>query len=276
MRDYKMKKFKLIAPPKDGPKILLFDLETAPILGFVWSLWENNVALNQIKSDTHLLSFSAKWLGDPESKIMYFDQRDAKNVEDDKKLLEYLWELIDQADVTITQNGVKFDHKRLNARFILNGMKPPSNCRKIDTMQLAKRHFAFTSNKLEYLSNNLCKSFKKLKTKKFQGFELWKACLSGNIQAWNEMRDYNKMDVLALEELYKKLAPWDNTVNLSAYSVALGKDYVCSCGNKSFQSKGLRYTNSGVYQRRVCKSCGKEHRSLKNLFTKEQKEKIKG
>ena len=30
------------------PKVLVFDIETAPMLGYVWGLWENNVALNQV------------------------------------------------------------------------------------------------------------------------------------------------------------------------------------------------------------------------------------
>lgn len=34
-----------------SPKILILDIETSPILGYVWSLWENNLALNQVKED---------------------------------------------------------------------------------------------------------------------------------------------------------------------------------------------------------------------------------
>ena len=63
-----------------GPRVLLFDIETAPILGYVWSLWEQNVGLNQIHSDWYVLSWAAKWLGDSADKIMYMDQRKAKNI----------------------------------------------------------------------------------------------------------------------------------------------------------------------------------------------------
>ena len=76
------------APKLAGPRVLLFDIETAPILAHVWGLWDNNVALNQIIADWHVLSWSAKWLGDPPSKVMYADQRNAKNIEDDKQLLQ--------------------------------------------------------------------------------------------------------------------------------------------------------------------------------------------
>ena len=145
-----------------GPKVLIYDIETAPIVAHVWSLWKNDVGLNQIQSDWHLLSWSAKWLDDPPSKIMYADQRAKRNIQDDKKLLKGIWDLLNECDIVITQNGKKFDQKKLNARFILNGFQPPSSYKHIDTCEIARRHFAFTSNKLQYLTDNLCKKYKKL------------------------------------------------------------------------------------------------------------------
>src|SRR6185369_16124997 len=156
---------KSVSAPRQGPKVLIFDIETAPILGHVWSLWENNVALNQIVSDWHVLSWSAKWLDDPPNKIMYQDQRNARDVQDDKALLRGIWNLLDQADVVITQNGKSFDQKKLNARFILNKMQPPSSYKHIDTKVIAGKHFAFTNNKLEYMTDKLCTNYKKLKHK---------------------------------------------------------------------------------------------------------------
>src|SRR5579863_8242080 len=100
-----------MAKNKNGPKVLIFDIETAPIVAHVWSLWENNVGLNQIVSDWHVLSWSAKWLDDPPNKVMYMDQRGVKNIEDDSNLLEEIWLLLDEADIVITQNGKSFDQK---------------------------------------------------------------------------------------------------------------------------------------------------------------------
>lgn len=256
---------------RKGPKVLLLDIETAPIIGYVWGLWDNNVALNQIHSDWHVLSWSAKWLGD--KKIMYEDQRKAKNIEDDKKLLKRIWELLDEADVIVTQNGKKFDIKKLNARFIINGYQPPSSFKHIDTLAIAKKHFGFTSNKLEYMTGKLCLTHKKLKVKKFQGFELWKECLAGNLEAWNEMERYNKVDVLALEELYHILSPWDNSVNFNLYSDS--EEHVCNCGSTSFLKRGFYYTNTGKFQRLRCNECGKETRLRENLFDKEKRKSLK-
>lgn len=257
------------APVLARPKVLVYDIETAPLLGYVWGLWENNVSLNQIHSDWHVLSWSAKWLDDPAEKIMYMDQRGAKNIEDDTKILKAIWDLLDEADIVITQNGKSFDQKKLNARFILKGFQPPSSYRHIDTKQIASKHFKFTSNKLEYMTDKLCTKYKKLKHAKFAGFEMWRECLADNLEAWKEMEVYNKHDVLALEELYHKLIPWDDSINFNLYHDST--DHVCKCGSTTFIKNGFYYTSAGKYQKHKCKHCGAETRSKENLFSKEKR-----
>lgn len=256
-----------------APKILILDIETAPVLGYVWGLWENNLGLNQVKSDWYILAWSAKWYGESASKIMYQDQRKAKNIEDDKALLQGIWHLMDEADIIITQNGKAFDEKKLNARFILNGMKPPSSYKSIDTKLIASKKFAFTSNKLEYMTDKLCTKYKKIKHSKFGGFELWKQCLAGNQKAWAEMEKYNKYDVLSLEELYTKLQPWDSSINFSVYSESL--KHTCACGSSNFKKNGYKYTSVGKYQRYVCLDCGSEAKDRENLLSKDKKASLK-
>lgn len=258
-----------------GPKVLLLDIETSPILAHVWGLWENNVALNQIEREWFVLSWSAKWLGSPESEIMYADQRNAKDIEDDSGILKKIWKLLDEADVVVGQNSKKFDIKKLNARFIMHGFQPPSSFKQIDTLSLAKKYFFFTSNKLEWMSGKLCKKYKKLVDKKFPGFTLWTECLKKNQAAFKEMERYNKLDVLSLEELYNRLIPWDgnNTVNFNLYNNS--SDYVCKCGSTELKRNGYAYTSSSKFQRYKCKSCGAESRDNKNLLTKDKKEFLK-
>lgn len=248
------------------PNVLLLDIETAPILGYVWGLWDNNLALNQVHTDWYILSWSAKWLG--ADKLLYMDQRDAKNIENDKKILKGIWKLLNKADIVITQNGKKFDIKKLNARFIFHGFKPPSSFRHIDTYVIAKKYFGFTSTKLEYMTDKLKTKHKKLKHKKFPGFEMWKECLAGNKKAWKEMELYNKHDVLGLEEVYSKLIPWDNSVNFNVYSE--NKTSVCSCGSKEFYRNGYFYSSTGKYQRYSCKKCGSEFRERGNQLGKKK------
>lgn len=254
-------------------KVLVFDIETAPILGFVWGLFDQNVGLNQIQSDWHVLSWSAKWLYDAPESVMYADQRNAKDIENDSKILKQIWKLLDEADVVITQNGKSFDVKKLNARFLHHGFPPPSSYRHIDTKIIAKRHFAFTSNKLEYMTDKFCVKYKKLKHAKFSGFELWKQCLAGNLEAWEEMKKYNMYDVLSLEELYLIFQPWDNSINFNVYHEEAV--HTCNCGSIEFSKNGYKYTNTGKFHRLICDNCGAEYSDKVNLLSKHKVKTLK-
>ncbi len=252
---------------KGGPKVLIADIETAPIEGRVWGLWDQNIGLSQIVKDWSLLSWAAKWRGS--SEVMYEDNRKRKDPRDDKAIVKSMWGLLDEADVVVAQNGNQFDIKKLNARFAKHGLGPPSTFKKIDTKLIAKQYFGFTSNSLEYMCEHLCTKYKKLKSRKFIGMELWNECLSGNLEAWDEMRKYNIRDVLALDELYPKLLPWASGVNFSLYRTDGVSE--CSCGATNFQRRGFYYTSTGKYQKHRCMSCGSEKYSGKNLFVSEEK-----
>lgn len=260
--------------PKHEAKVLLLDIEIAPLTAYVWGLWKQNVGLNQIENDWYVMSWSAKWLGDPKSKIMYEDQRNALDIEDDKDILTKMWDLLDQADVVIGHNLDKFDIKKLNTRFLIHGMKPPSSYRTEDTLKMARRKFSFTSNKLAYLTDKLCTRYKKLSHAKFAGFELWKQCMLGNPDAWKEMQKYNEYDVLSLEELYLILAPWSSQVNFNVYTEG-NEDTVCVCGSTNYTLNGYSYTSTGKYQRYRCSDCGKEVRLGKNLLTKDKRKNLR-
>jgi hypothetical protein len=256
--------------PEHLPKVLVFDIETSPILARVWSIWQQNVGLNQIKEDWFVLSWAAKWLG--VDGVMYQDLRgiidDGDKYHQDKPILAGIWNLLNDADIVITQNGKKFDQKKLNSRFILNGFQPPSHFKHIDTLQIAKSVFGFTSNKLEYLTDKLCTKYKKQVHRDFSGFELWKECLADNPDAWDCMEKYNKYDVLSLEELYYILAPWDR--KHPNFALLTGSETpVCRCGSTEFTRNGYAYTQVSKFQKYRCKKCGAETRGRTNVLDKD-------
>lgn len=254
------------------PKVLFIDIETSPLISYTWGLFDQNVSLNQIHSEWHLLSYAAKWLGD--SKVYYEDQSKVKKISDDSKMLKGIWKLMDEADIIVGQNSKRFDVKKLNARFIMNKMKPPSPFRQIDTLILAKKHFAFTSNKLEWMSGALCPDNKKMKTKKFQGFELWKECLAKNKAAFAEMKAYNIQDVIALEALYHKLQPWDSTIDFNTYSSE--ESLKCNCPTGTFIKRGFAVTNTGRFQIYQCRVCGAHRQGKTNLLSKRKRTSLRG
>lgn len=250
----------------NGPKVLFLDIETKPLMAYVWSIWEQNVGLNQIESDWSILSFAARWAHAPAKQVIYQDLSKARDIEHDLPLLKSIWKLLDEADVVIAQNGVAFDKKKVYARFAIAGMPPPSSFRMVDTKLTAKKVFGFTSNRLEYLSDKLNKLYKKLKHERYPGFDLWKECMRGNQAAWREMRKYNIHDVLTLEELYYVLLPWDDTINFSVFGDQL--EPMCGCGSTEFERRGYYYTKAAKYQRFCCVECGAWTRGRENLLPK--------
>src|ERR1035437_5750157 len=204
----------MIAQPK-RPKICFFDIETAPSLGYFWGkLWETNII--DVQAPWYMLSFAYKWLG--ENKIHTRALPDypifKKDKENDKELVEDLHDLFDQADILIAHNGDRFDIRKTNARFIMQGLRPPSPYKTIDTLKAARRHFQFESNKLNDLGQYL-KLGRKLP---HTGFDLWKRCMTGEKAAWQTMRDYNARDVELLEKVYEKLKPYmTNHPDLGVY-----------------------------------------------------------
>jgi uncharacterized protein YprB with RNaseH-like and TPR domain len=237
------------------PKILFLDIETTPISGYVWSIWEQNVGLNQIIEEWSVLSYAAKFL---DSEMIYYeDTRKKRNIRDDYTLLQGLHKLLNEADIVVAQNGKQFDIKKINARMIMKGMKPYSPVRVVDTKLVAKQVAAFTSNKLEWLADYLTDS-PKSQHKEFPGFEMWDECLKRNPKAFAAMKRYNIQDIISLEKVYKRLLPWIvGHPNLGAYS----EEACCTnCGSKNVQHRGFAVLQQGKYHRYHCQDCGKWNR----------------
>lgn len=237
-------------------KALILDVETSPLLAYIWELGEQHVTVNQIHTDWHIMAWSAKWLEDPDSKIIYYDHRKSK-AHDDKEILKPLWNLLNEADIVITQNGQRFDSRKINARFMLHGMTPPKPFVHIDTYRLVKRVADFTSNKLEYLTDKFCTKHKKVSHQKYPGLSLWVECLKGNTKAWDEMKYYNIKDVLSTEELYLKIKAWAPETMPKVYLLSTTVDTCPTCGYRGQMRKGRdRIKNNRVYNQNSCPKCG--------------------
>lgn len=239
-------------------KILLVDLETAPLEVYTWGIHEQNVALNQIIKDWSILSFSAKWLD--EDKIHYMDTRHKKNPRDDKQLVKKLCYLLNQADYVVSHYGSVFDVPKIEARRLYHDLPLFKMPKHEDTKYMSNKG-GFTSHKLEYLAKYLKLKVKKLVNRKFNGMDLWRQVLNKNMEAWREMELYNKTDVWVLEELYKKLRPRATNINVHTYNKP--DDLVCVCGSKNFKKNGIDRLASGNYQRYKCGDCGHEPKVTK-------------
>lgn len=216
-------------------KMLFLDIETAPSVAYVWSLFGNDVIpIDRIVSPGYTLCFSAKWKGE---KKMHFH---SIHTDGKKKMIEAAWNLLDEADTVCHYNGASFDIPTLRGEFMTSHMLPPSPFVQVDllkTMKTAK----LASRKLDYVCDQLGLGNKV----KHKGMGLWKGCMAGKAADWKIMTRYNKHDVVLLEDLFYEIEPWVNGIPAS-------KD---ECKHINVIKKGTYATNSSVYQRHYCKDC---------------------
>lgn len=235
-------------------KILLLDIETQPDLVWVWSVYESNAI--SVKQHWQLLSFAAKWVGEKTATVRALcDLKGYKPGMGDRKLLEELHALLEEADVVVAHNGRDFDIKKINARFIAHGMKPPSPYKIVDTKLEVKRVASFSSNKLDWL----CRQLEIGKKIEHEGWAMWEGCMAGDPSDWAKMKKYNLHDVTLLEELFTLLRPWSRMPNVSLYD---GRDACPNCGGTLIKW-GTQFLRSRAYQRYRCKGCGAFSRDLR-------------
>lgn len=221
------------------PKILLYDIETSPNVAYVWGHWEQNVLA--YKEQWQMLSFAWKWLGEKE---IHYDcvPRSLK----EKGLVKRLGRLIAKADVVIAHNGDTFDIKKVRTRLLYHKLPMLPPVASVDTLKVARKYFAFNSNKLNDLAQFLGLGEKV----KHEGIDFWLDYIRGDTRARALMEKYNKQDVNLLEKVYLRMLPAiENHPRMANHGQCL------YCGGKRVQSRGLVRTARKVYRRLQCQDC---------------------
>jgi len=240
----------------NSPKILSLDIETSLMTVQTWGCYEQKVPANMIVDDWFIICWAGKWLFQDKiiSDVCTSKEAIAKN---DQNVINSAWQMLNKADIVITHNGRRFDHRKLNARFIYYGLSRPSHYLTIDTLKATQKQFATSSHKQDYLTKYL-KLPEKIKT----DIDLWKECSKGNEKALSRMVKYCRGDVRGLEELYLTIRSWiDNHPNLLLFT-----DYDGSrcpaCESNKLTWKNFYYTPMGKYKTFRCE-CGAIGRSRK-------------
>ena len=251
------------------PRVLIFDIETSPILGYVWGLFNQNLQLDRIVEDWMIITWAAKWLGEGVvfcDTIANYDYTGGFDPVAEKKLVAGLWDLLDEADIVVAHNGDKFDRRKANAKFLEYGLGEPSPYKIVDTLKIARGNFAMTSNKLDYIAKFLTGHGKM----EHEGFPLWSKFLQNDPVAQKNMLDYNIQDVHVLEEVYVTIRGWDKKApNIALYFG--DQDVRCpKCGGLHLTELAGKhaYTNLSQFQLMQCDSCGGYSRQRVNLLQK--------
>lgn len=249
-------------------KILVLDIETAPIRAYVWGIWQQNVGIDMIESDWFCLTWAAKWLFD---KKIYSDRLmgDEAIKQDDSRIIKGIWALINEADIVIAHNGEKFDIPKLNSRFIQHRLNPPLPYQTIDTLKHIRRQFGFTSNKLDYV-NKLLNLERKQDT---GGFKLWEGCYKGDDTCLKKMLAYNITDVKILEETYLRIRSWIKPhPNCGLFILDEGQERCPTCGSNDLNNEGKPYvTTANQFELLRCNNCGATGRKRLSKTTIKQK-----
>jgi uncharacterized protein YprB with RNaseH-like and TPR domain/predicted RNA-binding Zn-ribbon protein involved in translation (DUF1610 family) len=235
------------------PNILIYDIETMAAKVYTWSQWQTNVIATD--EDWYLLSVAWKWKDDKEIKF----KRKSKKKGDDKSLVKTIWRLFDKADIVVAHNGDSFDQRMVTARFIELGLGPPSPYQSVDTKKVIAHVARNYSNKLDEIARRM-ELGRKLDT---LGFQTWLGCAAEDEASWKIMEEYNRHDVVLLEQVYYKILPWaDGGVNMAHW--ADGELACKRCGSQNVQRRGVRRTNASVFQAYRCNKCGGWSRSPKS------------
>jgi len=224
-------------------KILIYDIETSPNIGWFWRAgYKLNISPDNIIKERAIICISYKWLGEKQVYNLSWDDQ-----QDDKFLIEQFIEVLNEADLIVAHNGDNFDLKWIKTRAIKHGLKMLINYPQFDTLKVAKKKFNFNSNRLDYITKYL--GFEgKIKTE----IGLWKDIFLRNCpKAMNKMLTYCDEDVRQLEKVYKVLMGWETPK--FHLGVIQGKTKMTSpiSGSKNLELVKDVTTNRGTIKRIV-------------------------
>jgi len=108
----------------EGPKILIFDTETAAATALTFGRFKVNLSQDNILDNGGwILCACWRWLGESTTYSIHLTPEEVQN-KDDSKIVAKLFELYEQADAVLAHNSLGFDHKVVQARAIFNGFPP--------------------------------------------------------------------------------------------------------------------------------------------------------
>jgi hypothetical protein len=236
-------------------RILLIDIETLPGEYYAFDPRVEYLSPDKQIKDWSIACWGAKWLFEDEIMGARVTRQEAFDRKD-SSILEPIWQLMNDAHIVVTQNGVNFDHKKLNSRFIENRIKPPAKFLKVDTYKTAKEVLGQSYNRLDELGKKFG-----IGKKIDMSFVDWKNCLGNDDAAdvaLDHMLTYCKRDIAPLlEDVYLAMLPYmENHPNMNVFS--MNDDHVCpKCESTDLTWNEKNYaTPQGLWSAFRCQSCG--------------------
>lgn len=235
----------LLKPIVDrSSSILTLDIETSPNIAAAFGVWNQNLRPENIIHPSRILMVGYKWYGHKTAQVL--SERTLSHDE----LVRQSWQLVDQADILVHYNGIKFDVRHMRREWLLAGLAPPSPFKQVDLLRVVRKQFAFNHNKLDAIAKETGVGAKI----EHSGLRLWLACLEGDERAFRDMERYCKRDVLITEGEYDRLRPW-----ITAHPHITTTDELrCNkCGSPDLEPLPKEYRAVvNAYRQYRCQSCG--------------------
>ena len=239
-----------------GPRIIAYDLETLPNLPEALKQWTQ---LSSYPGQTLKASIStiicAGWKVLGSKQVQCINAWDfpewKKDVNDDKKVCQAIYDVLKDADCVLTHNGKRFDWKFLQTRLMFHGLQHLPKIHHVDTCAEAKKNMMVFNNRLNTLARFLTDDEKM----DHEGWDLWVKVHARDPKAMKTMEKYCKQDVLVLEKVFNKLRPVIGSLpNQNLFNPLKAK--ACpGCGSSRLVGRGKSYTLTRTYHRYVCKDC---------------------
>ena len=257
----------------EGPKILIFDTETAAATALTFGRFKVNLSQDNILDNGGwILCACWRWLGESTTYSIHLTPEEVQN-KDDSKIVAKLFELYEQADAVLAHNSLGFDHKVVQARAIFNGFPPLPQVKVLDTLQLARKYLKLPSNRLDAIGEFFGLG-RKVST---GGISLWRKVQEGDEQAMKDMVTYCVQDVDLLYDIYlrtRQLGRAGSDFNAALY---YDDDLVrCRvCGSSEVESTGRTVeTSLNSFDELRCNECGAVHRHRTPKTSKEKRKSL--
>lgn len=259
---------KKVISAKSPARVLVYDIETSPMVGYFWTKYPNEINEDFIIQDWKLLTFSAKWLFEDEI-ISHRLTKKELAVMDDKRLTQELWKMLDSADIVIAHNGKGFDNKKANSKFLEHDLVPPSPYETIDTLLHARRQFKECSNRLDWLGKKFGAGGK------IPATGLWTKVMANDFQALKDMDLYCQNDVLKLEAVYLKMRAFIQPHPNMGLHITHDIKACPTCGSGNLELLPKTYnTTMNTYEAFRCSDCGALSRNKKSSLPTDQSKRI--
>jgi len=231
------------------PSVIFFDIETAPLLAYIWVLGEQVVRHHQLAdsgNQTRIICIS----------YAFNDWKPAQTIDwgyeaqDTGRVISAFDKIVKRADIAIGKNSDRFDVKHINAQRVIHDLPPlPEWTDYTDDLEKQlRRYFIFPSYSLDYISKTMGQGGK-VKME----FQDWIDIVEKRSKrSFAKMLKYNRKDVEDTRALWNKLQPHIKPrLNMNTFINA--DDVVCIyCGSDNIEPTRERCKGTTRYMMYDC------------------------